>query len=159
MNHELFYKGAEKAVAVIAAGNRDLAWGTMVYACDGQRDGSCSHEERYWLCVGVEGPDDLRAQVNTAAETITAAGWTPEFQAQAQRAIDSIGGMSVIPSPFVAGRCPLCARAMSHVRWSDDESFPDFRPVPEGARYFRVPEPAKASEFARQNYGGAELVQ
>lgn len=87
------------------------------------------HEERYYLGVGVEGPRDFRERG------------------------------AYIPCPFIAGSCPQCGLPMKHKRWNEDENFDDLRPVPDGARYFRIPGEKLAAEFLRDAaYGGAELV-
>jgi hypothetical protein len=163
--------GYELVLAHVSEDERDLAWGSMLYTCTDEptparsippgwdrivanappgywderggvpetividgvecfpaKPGGCGHEERYYLCVGVEGPADLR-----------------------ERSV-------FIPCPFQAGGCPECGLPMKHDRWNEDETFDELRPVPEGARYFRVPDEKTAREFADENYGGAELV-
>lgn len=128
------YLGAYLTVlAYVGDDRRDLCWGSMIYACAGdwRTPGSgCSHEERYYLGLGVEGP--------------------PEFRHH----------KVFIPSPFMAGGCVACGGAMQHDRWEEDEEWTEaeWRPAPEGARYFRVPDEATAREFATEGYGGGELV-
>jgi len=68
-------------------------------------------------------------------------------------------GVGFIPSPFGAGRCPHCyGGEMMHVRWGDDKTFDELESPPPGARYFRVPDAPAAAAFARDGFGGAELV-
>jgi hypothetical protein len=165
-------EGGYLTVLGMVGDRRDLVWGSMTYGCtdtatparpvppgwdriveqapagywderggvpetielDGRRffpakPAGCGHEERYYLGLGVEGPGELRER------------------------------MAFIPCPFVAGSCPRCGRSMSHVRWSDDETFDEpYGPPPSGARYFRVPDETQAREWASKGYGGAELV-
>lgn len=71
---------------------------------------------------------------------------------------DDVGGVSFIPSPFFAGECPRCRGEMRHDCWDQDEEWQEFRRPPKGTRVFLVPNEAKAREYARVNYGGAELV-
>lgn len=165
-------QAAKTVVRYLDDDGRELVWGSMIYACTDPPEpsrpvppswdnivakapegywaarggvpktivvngvecfppkaGGCGHEERYYLCVGVEGPPERRERD------------------------------AYIPCPFIAGSCPQCGLPMKHERWNEDETFDDLRPVPDGARYFRIPDEKLAAEFLRDAaYGGAELV-
>lgn len=114
---------------------RALAWGTMIYACQGKRVPvttmgalPCGFEHRVWLGLGVEGPPALKGR-----------------------------GLWV-PAPFYCGRCPNCTGAVAHVRWHEDEEWEEPRPFERSVPRFLVPSRGKARRYARDNYGGANYV-
>lgn len=110
--------------------NRDLAWGTMIYACKGETRGNpgCGWEHRVWLGIGVEGPPTLREVSAT------------------------------VPSPFFCGRCPRCGLGLAHDRWREDEEFDAPRPFPDDVARFIVPTIEKAQQFIDTSYGGADYI-
>lgn len=89
----------------------------------------CAWEHRVWLGVGIEGPPALTEHEAT------------------------------IPAPFMAGRCGGCNDGqLSHVRWNDDETWDELRPIPAGQAAFVVPTAEDADRLAQQSYGGAEYI-
>ena len=160
------YRAAKKAVEVYAQGNRDLCWGSMIYVCLGDsglgvRDATpaCGHREPYWLGVGVEGPPDLRKAVLDALKGMTKRGWEDGWSEELAERLKPINGVSYIPSPFIAGRCPQCRGRMQHGRWGEDTTFQAMQLAPPHVRYFRVPDDRLAQRWANEGYGGAELVE
>lgn len=99
-----------------------LAHGTMTYACE-----ACKFEWVVWLGLGVEGPQVLRdANLYVpCAFTMPCRAWpvnpeaTDEERAQYRH-------------------LTVCTGTMSHVRWGEDENFPELRLVPDDAPRFVV---------------------
>lgn len=108
-------------LSLIHRATGQLAHRTMIYKCD-----DCGFEWEVYLCLGLEGPDELQA-----------------------------AGL-VLPVPFVAGTCEVwrpppgeepsddlrnlkrCGGAMQHVRFREDRSFAPSL-IPDDAPRFVLP--------------------
>jgi hypothetical protein len=141
--------------------HRELVWGTMTYACHGQRERSAMPENV--IQEGIKGGYLTEAQAEDARKSAPPAppcghehkiwlGVGIEGPSEL-RAIDLY-----LASPFSCGRCPQCGGEMVHVRFQDDERF-DPCQRPEGVRYFILPTVEQAKANAEKGYHGAEFVE
>lgn len=95
-------------------------WMTMTYGCRP----SCGREWIVYLEEGCEGPKDQYVPGR----------WPNDHPIDPGREIDipiTAAGRTVIPVPFVIGRCPDCAHDVTHVRWSDDRTLDPRPPLSE----------------------------
>lgn len=109
---DTYRKLAEALEDFYGADFRDLGWGTMHYGCAGpQHDGGigCGFQHQVWLGLGVEGPPEVRADLDL-----------------------------FIPAPMGCGGCPDCGRRLQHIRWNSDEEFAPVA-IPDDAARFYVP--------------------
>jgi hypothetical protein len=110
--------------------DREAFWGSMIYACGGERPSptrsGCGFEHRVWLGVGVEGPPELKA------------------------------ADLMIPCPMFCGTCPDCGGVLFHDRWNEDEEFDLTWELPAGTAAFVVPGKGTLKRHAEQGYWGAE---
>jgi hypothetical protein len=149
--YERYYEDARAAIAAQGWHN-DLVWGSMVYACQGDFHGALERAR----------------EAGESTDPVFRKSATGELGCGYERRIFmgvGVEGPNVlreqkrfIPSPAHAGRCPKCGSSMAHVRWNDDEEF-EPRPVRPEEPYFRVPARARGIAFARQGYGGGELLE
>lgn len=162
--------GYELVFEHVPLDKRDLAWGSMTYACVDKAK-AAQPVPASWDNIVANAPAGYWEERGGIPETIEINGERcfpaePDGCGHEEIYFLCVGveGPSelmvikaFVPCPFVAGKCPACGRSMTHVRWGDDEIYDELQPVPAGANYFHIPDVATAARFAEQGYGGAQL--
>lgn len=141
---------------------RELAWGTMIYACHGQSAREPMPERV--IKEGILSGHFTQEQAEAARqgrEEKPPCGW--EHRVWLCLGIEGPERLKdeaklYLPCPFYCGTCPQCGGGLAHDRWNEDTEF-DPRSLPRDVPYFVVPAIEKAKEFAEQaQYGGAEYI-
>lgn len=164
-----------EAVIKAVGDQRDLVWGSMIYACRGAFAKQAMPESL--IEAGIESGYIEAENADQYRTTSNANPRSPLDGAPAHRRFRPCGyehrvllGVGIggppalkeagytLPAPFYCGTCPVCGGSMAHVRFHEDEEY-EPRPRPNGpGAYFIVPDHKTAKRNVERGYHGADYV-